>query len=144
MRAGAPRDRLANMRPFLLPALFAFATTAQGGEALSLEEFERLVAGKTLHFTEGGAPYGSEQFFAGRRSLWHYAGDAECASGTWRPKGEAICFRYDHLTREICWRIIRDGGAIFAELHGSQDAGRLELGFVDETPLPCPQTGVGT
>ncbi len=132
------------MRPILLPTLLALASAAHAGEILSAETFERLVAGKTLHFIEDGAPYGSEQFLPGRRSLWRYAGDANCASGTWYPEGEAICFRYDGTTGDICWRITRESGAIFAELHGSQDAGRLELGSIDSAPLPCPQTGAGT
>ncbi|HMQ94068.1 MAG TPA: hypothetical protein PKA33_11455 [Amaricoccus sp.] len=133
------------MRRLLFPALLALAaTSARAAEILSAEAFERLAEGRTLHFTEGGRPYGSEQFLPGRRSLWRYAGEAECTAGSWRGEGEAICFRYDGRPEEICWRITREADGVFVELHDSDDGRRLRLGSTDTLPLPCPQTGAGT
>jgi len=132
------------MRRLLLPALLALAASATAAETLTAKDFERLAGDRTLHFTEDGRPYGSEQFLPGRRSLWRFAGDRECAVGTWRGEGEAICFRYDGRPEETCWRFTREAGAVFVELHGSGDGRRLKLDTIDTAPLPCPQTGAGT
>ncbi|HPG22701.1 MAG TPA: hypothetical protein PLH75_07925 [Amaricoccus sp.] len=133
------------MRRLLLPAFLALAAASgRAAEILDAEAFERLAEGRTLHFTEGGRPYGSEQFLPGHRSLWRYAGGEECAAGSWRGEGEAICFRYDGRPEEICWRFTREADGVFVELHGRDDGRRLRLGSTDTQPLPCPQTGAGT
>jgi hypothetical protein len=64
----------------------AVLSGSAAAEPLDAAAFERLARGRTLHFTLDGLPFGSEQFFDGRRSLWRFT-DGECGSGGWWDQG---------------------------------------------------------
>jgi hypothetical protein len=116
---------------------------------VSPETFERLAEGRTLHFTLNGQPFGAEQFFPGRRTLWRYAEDG-CQRGIWRAEGETICFVYETLDEPICWRFLQDGGSHVAALvesapePGLATGFRLQLDRIDAAPLACPGPEVGS
>ncbi len=107
--------------------------------------FEALSTGRTLHFTLDGQPFGSEQFFAGRRSLWRYA-DATCEPGVWRAEGQAICFEYDTSPEAVCWHFVETPEGYAAQLveDGAPSDLRLDLARIGTDPLPCPGPEVGS
>lgn len=128
-----------------LAALLLLATPSLAEPPLSPAAFEALAEGRTLHFSLDGEPFGSEQFFADRRSLWRFA-DGACQSGGWSARADLICFRYDGAPDLQCWRFGRSGGRLRAGLveDGRETGFALELEEVDDTPLPCLGPDVGT
>jgi hypothetical protein len=131
----------------LCAALLALglAPPVAAAEAMSPDGFEAVAQGHVLHFTLRGAPFGAEQYFPGRRSLWRYA-DGTCATGSWWGEGDRVCFRYDERTDTQCWRFLDRPGGLAAELvEGGAGTGFvLELSRRDETPLACPGPKVGS
>ncbi len=121
------------------------AAPALAAELVPHEAFQAMAEGRTLHFTLGGAPFGSEQFFPGRRSLWRFA-DGRCAPGRWEAQGPEICFVYDADPTPICWLFRRAGAAFAAHLldGGAETGFSLELERVAEEPLPCLGPRVGS
>ncbi len=107
-------------------------------------EFEALSEGRTLHFSLGGAPFGSEAFKSGRRSVWRFP-DGTCAPGSWREHGGAICFVYDGDPGEQCWLFRREGGGVVAYFieDGAPDEEPVVLERVDRAPLACRGPDVG-
>lgn len=130
----------------LAAALLALsvATAGTGQTPVSPEAFEAMSEGRTLHFTLQGSPFGSEQYFPGRRSLWRFA-DGTCESGTWRADGERICFTYEDDAAPQCWRFQREGDRFSAALTGTEGAGDfvLDLSHSDQEPLHCPGPDLG-
>jgi hypothetical protein len=118
---------------------------AAAGEPMTAEAFEALAEGHVLRFTYQGAPFGAEQYFPGRRSLWRYA-DGTCSAGVWWAEGGGVCFRYEERTDTQCWRFRPRPGGLAAELveDGAGTGFVLELSGRDETPLPCPGPKVGS
>ena len=133
------------MIPRLALLAFFAAAPAAAGEALTAEAFERMAEGRVLHFTLQGQPFGAEQYFRGRRSLWQYA-DGSCAEGVWWPEGGGICFRYGERTDTQCWRFEARRGGFAAELveGGAPTGFVLELSRQGEAPLACPGPRVGS
>lgn len=129
----------------LIAGLLLAAALPAAAEILPPEAFEALAEGRTLHFSLGGLPFGSEQFLPGRRSLWRFAGGT-CEPGSWRAEGEAICFVYDRDPRPMCWHFRRDGAGYAAWLveDGAETGFRLSLEGMDRAPLPCPGPEVGS
>jgi hypothetical protein len=130
--------------PLLLVLLVAPGASAQ--EALSPEAFEALAEGHTLRFTLDGAPFGAEQYFPGRRSLWRFA-DGSCEAGEWWPEGGLVCFRYDAGDVPVqCWRFRPAGGGYAAVQveEGAETGFALTLAGRDTTPLDCPGPLVGS
>jgi hypothetical protein len=116
------------------------------GAGLDPSAFETLAEGHTLRFTRGGVPFGAEQFFAGRRSLWQYA-DGACAEGRWWDEGELVCFSYGPGSERQCWRFETGAAGISVRLAtGASAPGALvlELAGVDDRPLACPGPDVGS
>lgn len=107
--------------------------------------FEAMSENRTLHFTLHGRPFGAEQFFTGRRSLWRHA-DGVCAPGIWRPEGDAICFEYEGDPAPVCWRLLdTPEGYVASLVEGGEEAGlRLDLDRIGAEPLPCPGPRVGS
>lgn len=126
-----------------LTVTMAMAAAAQ--EPVAPAEFESLSQGRSLHFTLDGLPFGAEQFFADRRSLWR-SRDGTCTSGRWQAVGELFCFTYDDAPAPQCWRLARRGGtltAVFVE-DGREGAPTLELARIDGERLDCPGPKVGS
>ncbi len=130
------------LRVAALAGALALGAASARAEPVSPGEFEALAEGMTLHFGLDGIPFGAEQFFAGRRSLWQFA-DGTCQEGRWWDEGGLICFAYPPEPAELCWRLTRENGRLFAE-NMTQGGLRLEMIRRDEIPLPCPGPDVGS
>lgn len=129
---------------FVLIALAA-APTASMADIVSPEAFQALAEGRTLHFSLDGEPFGAEQFFPERRSLWRFA-DGSCEPGRWEPQGPEICFVYASDPAPICWLFREHGGRFVAHLTeaGAETGFSLDLDRVAPEPLPCPGPPVGS
>ena len=129
----------------LSAALFVPAASAPARTAVSPEAFEALSEGRTLHFSLDGLPYGSEQFFTGRRSLWRTP-DGQCEAGVWHSEGDAICFEYEAAPDPQCWIFLHEGSDLSAARveDGVQTSLVVDLSLIDNTPLPCPGPLVGS
>jgi hypothetical protein len=130
------------LRVAALAGALALGAASARAEPVSPGEFEALAEGMTLHFGLDGIPFGAEQFFAGRRSLWQFA-DGTCQEGRWWDEGGLICFAYPPEPAELCWRLTRENGRLFAE-NMTQGGLRLDMIRRDEIPLPCPGPDVGS
>lgn len=107
---------------------------------MTAEAFEGFAEGRTLYFTRDGQPFGAEQYFPGRRSLWRFAGGG-CETGRWWGEGPRICFRYDDGEPQ-CWHFRGAPDSFTAE---SVDSGlTLRFSHADERPLDCPGPDVGS
>ena len=84
--------------------IFASAASAQ---ILTGDAFDALSRGTTMHFTDNGRFYGSEQFFHGQRTVWR-ADDGSCVNGKWSYEAPAICFVYDDASGPFCWKVEGD------------------------------------
>jgi hypothetical protein len=128
-------------RAALLLAVLAAPAAAQ---PMTPQAFEAFSAGRTLHFTLNGVPFGAEQYFPGRRSVWRFD-DGTCQDGRWWAEGERICFSYEGGPPQ-CWRFREAEGGLAAVLvEGGLATGfELALGRVDDAPLACPGPRVGT
>lgn len=137
------------MRRLLVPLVLALCAAGPAGAApLDPAGFEALAEGRTLRFTRDGAPFGAEQYFPGRRSLWQYP-DGSCAEGRWWPEGANVCFSYGPGAERECWRFETGPSGTFARfVEGSPGAPPgvllLQLAGIDEAPLDCPGPDVGT
>jgi hypothetical protein len=129
----------------LCAAQLLSAASAHAQTIVSPEAFEALSEGRTLHFSLDGQPFGSEQFFTGRRSLWRTP-DGLCEAGVWRSEGDVICFEYDATPEPQCWIFLREGSDLKAERveDGAPAGPAVDLSFIDNSPLPCPGPLVGT
>jgi hypothetical protein len=124
-----------------LPLLLLLAAPA--ANAITPERFGAMAEGRTLRFTLDGVPFGAEQYFASRRTLWRFEG-GECLEGRWWAEGELVCFSYDGPAQ--CWRLLDRPGGFAAELvqDGAATGFVLELSGVDDRPLDCPGPGIGS
>ncbi len=118
--------------------LLAAAPSAAG--EMTAEAFEGLAEGRTLYFTRDGRPFGAEQYFPGRRSLWRFE-DGTCEEGRWWGEGRLICFAYDAGAPQ-CWHFRGGPGSFTAESVESGFA--LDFSHADERPLVCPGPKVGS
>lgn len=120
-------------------AAFLFATTTASAEMLTGEAFDQLSRGTTMHFTANGFPYGSEQFFSDRRTVWR-ADDGRCVNGKWSYKAPEICFIYDDGSGPFCWMITLEAGTMQVT-SANADEGEaplvLELSGQDKQPIYC-------
>jgi len=139
-------DAMKRISLFCLIALVVPAlTSALAEEPLSPSEFRRYAEGHTLYFERDGAPFGSEAFEPGGKTLWRFM-DGSCAKGAWRPHGGQICFYYGDGANVLCWRMIRDDqGLLVRLLDGGDDAGmELRITARDERKPVCGEPGRGT
>jgi len=123
--------------------LTLLSVPALAKDIISPEDFEAMSKGKTLYFTFDGSPYGAEQFYTGRRSLWQY-GNGECTAGAWHNDGDSLCFLYEDNLELQCWQMYRRDGDIFVKSDTAPEGEELKLDRIDEVPLPCigPDLGV--
>lgn len=133
------------IRAVIRAAVLALTLAPPAAAAMDAAAFEALTAGRTLHFSLDGAPFGSEQFLPGRRTIWRFRDDL-CQAGRWWTEGAAICFAYDAEPAPICWSFDAAAEGHVAELlEGGLATGfRLTLDRIDTAPLPCPGPEVGS
>ena len=107
--------------------------------------FAALAEGHTLHFTLDGAPFGAEQYFDGRRSLWRFE-DGRCEAGSWTAEADLVCFRYGDGMPAQCWRFRAGPERVAAALvEGGAETGlTLRMSRRDAAPLDCPGPDVGS
>ncbi len=100
------------MKWMILTVLAALPAEAQ--TALTPEQFEQLVEGRTLDFGyDGQKPYGLERYMPGRKVFWSWGGTT-CEPGYWYPEDGNICFKYDFDPVAQCWRYFQSDGKLLA------------------------------
>lgn len=113
-------------------------------EEMTAEAFEGLAEGRTLYFTRDGRPFGAEQYFPGRRSLWRFD-DGTCEEGRWWGEGRLICFAYEPDAPQ-CWHFRGSSGDFTASSvrDGVETGFSLRFSGADARPLDCPGPKVGS
>ena len=128
------------MRVALLLALLATPALAQ--EPMTGAEFEAYVTGRTLTYGSGGEPYGVERYHEGRGVTWAFVGEA-CSAGYWEERDPGlICFVYEDLEPDQCWRFYDEGGSLRAEFVNDPGVSYLYEVAEDDLALICPDYGV--
>lgn len=124
-------------------ALLVLTMPAQAQDYVTPQEFEEFSRNKTLYFSFQGTPFGAEQFFEGRRSLWQHS-DGTCSAGAWHNDGNKLCFLYEDNLALQCWFMYRRDGDIFVRAEDAPEDQELKLERQDVVPLPCigPDLGV--
>ena len=126
------------MRLALL-CLLAGPAFAEG--PMSGAEFEAHVTGRTLTYGAGGEAYGVERYHEGRRVTWAFVGE-DCEAGVWyEPEAGLICFDYEDLEPEQCWRFYDDPEGLRAEYVNEPGVSVLYQVADDELALICPDYG---
>lgn len=110
--------------------------------ALSADQFEAEVTGKTITYGQFGGLFGIEEYLPGRKVRWSVAEDL-CQYGNWYPQDDRICFVYEYDPTPHCWTFWLEGGGLAAR--SSNDLPGSELQEMDrsDTPLSCPGPEVG-
>jgi hypothetical protein len=134
------------MRLALLLACLAAPAHAQ--DAVTADEFQALVEGRTLTYgAPGEDPYGIEHYYPNRRVTWAFLGSDECMEGEWYTEGPenspAICFVYpaDDLGPQ-CWRFYREGEGLRAEFLNDGGTTVLYELVEEDGGLVCGGVGV--
>ena len=126
-----------------LLAFAVLASPAFAETALTGDEFEALVTGKTLTFTVNDIPYGSEYYAPDRRVIWAFEGD-NCKSGEWYEAqtndGPAICFEYEDDDTPKCWQIFSEGDSFRANYLNRPSSAVLHQA-TEQEPLVCGGVG---
>ncbi|WP_103256469.1 hypothetical protein [Tabrizicola aquatica] len=128
------------MRRAFLLALLAAPAAAQ--TPMTPEEFEAWATGKTLDYAVGGQVWGSEAYHPGRR-VTDADADGPCRAGRWFPREGAVCFVYQDLPGEHCWRFWRDGQTVLASPLTADPADPPQTVTPAAGPLACPGPDVG-
>ena len=105
-------------------------------------EFEAYAQGKTLSYAVNGQIYGAEQYLAGRKVIWAFAGD-ECRWGHWYEAGPEICFVYENDPAPQCWLFFAGPGGLTARYTGDADGSALKEVGTMPGGLACPGPDVG-
>lgn len=131
------------MRLALASALtFALIAAQANTQPMSPEEFEAWATGQTLDYATEGRVWGSETYHPGRRVTDADAG-GPCRSGRWFPRGEAVCFVYDDLPDEHCWRYWREGATVLASPLTAGPDEPPQTVTPAAGPLTCPGPDLG-
>ena len=128
----------------LILALMLLAAPAVAERAVTPEEFEQMVQGKTFHFDRFGEPFGAEQYFADRRVIWAFE-DGQCQRGIWFANtSDEICFVYDGSPTPLCWHFLEmPDGDLHARVVGDDPADDLVTSDVTTEALDCPMPDLG-
>ena len=103
--------------------------------------FEAFSEGRTLTWALDGVDYGIERYAPGRRVIWADL-TGTCLSGHWQAQGDEVCFHYDDDPdgTPACWRFLRDGKTVIADLTRTDEPLRLTV-VSQEGALVCPDFG---
>ena len=125
------------------PLCVCLALPALAAEPMSPEAFEAYVTGKTLHYGDGGAPYGAEEYLSDRRVRWSFL-DGKCKDGRWYDDLDLICFVYEDTPEPQCWSFYLEAQGLRAQYENDPGSTTLyEVGEAEE-PMLClgPEIGV--
>lgn len=126
----------------LVLALCLLASAASAQTPMTPEEFETWATGRTLDYAVDGNIWGSEAYLPGREVMDADTG-GPCRSGHWYPKGGAVCFVYDGLPGEHCWRFWREGDEVLARALSADRDSPAQSVTPAAGPLVCPAPDVG-
>ncbi|RVV98740.1 hypothetical protein EKE94_07510 [Mesobaculum littorinae] len=134
------------LRPTALASLLTLLAAplpALAQDAMSAAEFDAYTRGKTLYFSNGGVPYGIEQYLPGRQVLWSFL-EGECKTGSWYERDGMICFEYEDGLSPQCWEFYREGPGLRARFEGDPEETLLYETRSADAPLQCngPMLGV--
>lgn len=126
----------------LLAALAAGSADAADAP-LSPDAFDAISRGRTFLYTDGGRPYGMEQYLPGRRVIWAFLGE-ECRQGEWYAEGSEVCFVYEDNPVPQCWTYFDTPDGLRARYRNDPDGAPMISVRESETPMPCtgPMLGV--
>ncbi len=138
------RSRAAVLVVALVPLATAAPLARSAEPAMSAAEFEAYVTGRTLTYaSDGGGPYGAEQYLPNRRVIWTFL-DGECQEGIWYEDAGQICFLYDFAPEPQCWTFWEGGAGLIARFENDPEARELYEVRQSAEPLRClgPEVGV--
>ncbi len=124
---------------FAICVVAVWAAPALADAPMTADQFDAYSLGRTLDYAVDGAVYGSELHLPGRRVRDADTG-GPCRDGYWYPRGDAICFVYDGLPDEHCWRYWRRDDGLLAQYDGGDTPSDVT---VAEAPLSCAGPDVG-
>ena len=130
------------MRVLCTVLLLAPSALFATDRAVSPEEFERLVTGKTYSYGDGLSVYGAETYFDNRRVRWSFL-NGDCTDGEWYVSGEQICFVYDDIPRPHCWQFYMKGGRLTAKFENNPNSTEIYETEQRDEPLYCKGPDVG-
>lgn len=122
--------------------LLAATSMLRAEESLSPGEFEKYVNGKTLTFSQHGMPYGIEQYFSDRSTIWSFS-EGSCVRGQWYPQGGLICFIYEGGNTPQCWSFQSGDPGFTARIDGGNPANDLVVTSRTNNPIQCKGPDVG-
>jgi hypothetical protein len=130
------------MKPVLLALALLGTAPALAQTPLTAEEFDTIVTGNTITYSQSGGIFGIEEYLPKRQVRWSVAENL-CQYGVWYPEGEAICFVYEDEPTPHCWTFWLDSGRLKAL--SVNDLPGAELTEVErtQTPLSCPGPDIG-
>jgi hypothetical protein len=125
----------------LLPLLVIVGTPVSS--AMSGDEFEAYVTGKTLYFGRDGQAYGVEEYLPDRQVRWSFL-DGKCKEGFWYEEAGMICFVYDDNPSPQCWTFVAEPGGLRATFENNPDSTILYEAQQADEPMLCygPDVGV--
>ena len=115
------------------------AASAASAQTLTGKQFDTLSRGTTMHFSQNGQDFGSEQFFSGQRTAWR-AQNGRCINGKWTYEPPAICFTYDDGSGPFCWLVAGNAENLTITSTRNRDGGPplvLQLSGQDKTQIIC-------
>ncbi len=128
----------------LLALALVLSTELAAAETpMSVAEFEAYVTGRTLTYSQFGAPYGVEEYLPGRKVRWAFTEDV-CQYGRYYEDAGLICFVYEYDPQPHCWTFWRDGAGLKALSVSDLPGSELSEVSQSDAPLSCagPEVGV--
>jgi hypothetical protein len=115
----------------------------EADRALTAQEFDALVTGRTMFYSSAGQPYGVEQYKPGRRVTWAFVGD-DCRNGEWYEDSGYICFVYEDEPDPQCWTFYNGPGGLTARFRDDPTGAPLVAVQQSPAPMAClgPDVGV--
>lgn len=126
----------------LLAVLVPLTAPAQDLAPLDAAGFDARTQGKTITYSAGGVPYGTEQYLPGHRVIWAFTAE-DCRAGTWFQQGEEICFDYGDESGLQCWQFFDTPAGLSARFAGSPESDPLVSLAETAEPLACPGPKIG-
>lgn len=131
------------MKPWPILVFLSSAAWCQDlDSALTAEQFDAYVTGKTLFWSFEGQAWGAEEYLPGRLVQWA-SQPGECQIGRWYEEAGQICFRYDGGGAPSCWIFRATITGLTADLQGPKGPFLLQEAGQTDDGLDCPGPEVG-